>query len=78
MQIGDYKIGVYPAIIKIIFTDGTCKYETDFDDADDLQESVAAWQSIMLDFVQLSTGQYVDDVMVIEGVDQIRKELDFA
>lgn len=78
MEIGDYKIGAYPAIIKIIFTDGTYKYETDFDDMDDIQESVAAWQSIMLDFVQLSTGQYVDDVIVITGVDQIKKELGFA
>lgn len=68
MQVGNYKIGRYHAIIKKSYADGSFDYETDFISADDIAKSYGAIQNCIGKTVGLAT----DNPRVLAGVDIIR------
>ncbi len=68
MQIGNYKIGRYHAIIKKFYEDGSIDYETRFNDEADLQESLFAIQCCIGRLVGTAT----DHPKVLTGCEAIR------
>lgn len=68
MQVGNYKIGRYHAILKKYYADGTHDYETDFYSAEDIANSYGA----IVHYIGQKIGLATDNPRVLTGVDVIR------
>lgn len=77
MQVGEYKIGRYHAIIKKLYEDGSIEYETRFNDEADLQESLFAMERCKGKLVGIATDspKILKDYEAIRGKDAIIAEL---
>lgn len=78
MQVGEFKIGRYHAIIKLTYADGSVDYETSFSDQADLMESAYSIKTLIGEMVGIATDtpKLLTGMRVIRGKQEIIKELE--
>ncbi|RFZ75568.1 hypothetical protein DS742_28310 [Lacrimispora amygdalina] len=75
MQIGNYKLGRYHAIIEKTWEDATCTYETDFISKADLQESISAIRYCLINGIKCGMDNHMKMIgmKVYKGKEAVEK-----
>lgn len=77
MKIGSHTIGDYPALIKVMYDDGSVSYDSSygFENEADFMESYTAILSVMNKGLPLYDGRKIAGAVPIRGLEAVRAAL---